>query len=83
MEIDEPVSDVFGIDTFKDSLNEIEQQIYYQEMNPNLELHFDTQSIFIEFLKAIFQEMERFNQKGIISRLHKYLNNNNAPCCKA
>ena len=76
MEIDEPPSDVFGVDTFKDSLNEIEQQIYYQEMNPNLELHFDNQSIFLEFLKAIFQEMEHFNQRGIISRLHKYLNNN-------
>lgn len=76
MEVDKPLPDVFGVEVFKDSLNEIEQQIYYQEMNPNLELHFDTQSIFMEFLKAIFQEMEYFNQRGIISRLHKYLNNN-------
>ena len=83
MEVDEPIPDVFSLAVFKDSLNEIEQKIYYQEMNPNLELHFDTQSIFMEFLKAIFPEMEHFNQKGIITKLHKYLSDNQKFVSKA
>ena len=76
MEVDVPVPDVFSLGDFKETLNEIEQKIYYEQMNPNLELHFDSQNIFMEFLKAIFQEMEDLNQQGIITKLNKYLNNN-------
>ena len=76
MEIDDLNPNVFTLDSFKDSLNEIEQKIYYQEMNPNLELHFDNQDIFMNFLKAIFPETENYGEKGIITKLNKYLDIN-------
>lgn len=76
MDVDEPETPSFSMETFKESLNQIEQKIYYQEMNPNLELNFVNQDIFINFLKAIFPDMEHYNSKGIITKLQKYLDDN-------